>query len=98
MTGVQTCALPILFDATNSKGLKLANKYVKKTGNTNAQMYFSIDNPKEFANLTDTRLIEVDGFFSGALKYCRGLKLITRIYMYFADKLNRTSVIHLSFN
>lgn len=88
----------LVFDATNSKGLKLANKYVKKTGNTNAQMYFSIDNPKEFANLTDTRLIGVDGFFSGALKYCRGLKLITRIYMYFADKLNRTSVIHLSFN
>ena len=32
----------LVFDATNSTGLKLANQYVKKTGNTDAQMYFSI--------------------------------------------------------
>lgn len=88
----------LVFDATNSKGLKLANKYVKKTGNTDAQMYFSIDNPKEFANLTNTRLIDVEGFFQEALKNCHGLKLMTRIYMYFADKLHRTLVIHLAFN
>ena len=61
-------------------------------------MYFSIDNPKEFANITDTKLIEVDGFFDGALKHCKGLKFLTRIYMYFADKLHRTLVLHLKFN
>lgn len=88
----------LVFDVTNSKGLKLANKYVRKTGNTNAQMYFSIDNPKEFANTTYTTLIDAVGFFDGALKDCCGLKLKTRIYMYFADKLQRTSVIHLKFN
>ncbi|WP_314795039.1 class I SAM-dependent methyltransferase [Eggerthia catenaformis] len=88
----------LVFDATNSKGLKLANKYVKKTGNTDAQMYFSVDDPKEFAQLTNTKLIEVNGFYQDALKYCEGLKLITRIYMYFADKLKRTLVIHLKFN
>ena len=38
----------LVFDATNTKGLKIANKYVKKTGNANAQMYFSIDSVKEF--------------------------------------------------
>lgn len=88
----------LVFDATNSAGLKLANKYVRKTGNTNAQMYFSVDNPKEFAHTTDTNLIAVDGFFDEALKQCEGLKLKTRMYMYFADKLHRTSVIHLKFN
>lgn len=88
----------LIFDATNSKGLELANKYVRKTGNTNAQMFFSVDNPNEFAKITDTRLLEVDGFFNGALKNCPGLRLITRIYMYFADKLNRTLIIHLAFN
>lgn len=88
----------VIFDATNSKGLKLANKYVRKTGNTDAQMYFSVDNPKDFANRTDTELMAVDGFFRDALKECRGLKLITRIYMYFADKLHRTLVIHLKLN
>lgn len=88
----------VIFDATNSKGLELANKYVRKTGNTDAQMYFSVDNPKDFANCTDTELMAVDGFFRDALKECRGLKLITRIYMYFADKLHRTLVIHLKLN
>ncbi len=53
----------LIFDATNSKGLELANKYVKKTGNKNAQMYFSVDNPKDLADKTKTILLEVDGFF-----------------------------------
>lgn len=88
----------LVFDATNSKGLELANKYVKKTGNIDAQMYFSIDNPNEFAGLTNTRLFEVVGFFDGALKDCRKLKLMTKIYMYFADKLHRTMIVHLRFN
>ena len=87
----------LIFDATNSKGLEIANKYVKQTGNEDAQMYFSVDDPKEFASCTNTGLVEVTGFFDGALKHCKGLKLKTRIYMYFADKLNRTKIIHLSF-
>ena len=87
----------LVFDATNSKGLKLANKYVKKTGNTNAQMYFSVDNPKEFAKYTNTKLLEVDGFLQKALKDCHGLKLSTKIYMYFADRWSRTLVVHLRF-
>ena len=68
----------LVFDATDSKGLKLADKYVKKTGNTDAQMYFCIDDPQKFANTTGTRLTAVDGFFRDALKECRGLKLMTR--------------------
>ncbi len=87
----------LLFDAANSKGLELANKYVKQTENTDAQMYFSVGNPKELADCTNIGLIEVTGFFAEALKSCKRLKLITRIYMYFADKLSRTKIIHLSF-
>lgn len=85
----------LVFDATNSTGLKLANKYVKKTGNRDAQMYFSIDDPIEFANKTQTELLSLDGFFKDALKICKGLKFMTRVYMYFADKLNRTLIMHL---
>lgn len=87
----------LVFDATNSKGLKFANKYVKKTGNINAQMYFSVDDPEKFAKRTNTKLLEADGFFQRALKDCQGLKLITRIYMYLADRWNRTQVVHLRF-
>ena len=64
----------------------------------NAEMHFSIDNPQDFTSITGTKLKCVYRFFDGALKYCKGLKLKTRIYMYFADKLNRTMIIHLSFH
>jgi O-methyltransferase involved in polyketide biosynthesis len=39
----------LIFDATNSTGIKYANKYVKKTGNTDARMYFYIDDSIEFS-------------------------------------------------
>jgi putative tetracenomycin polyketide synthesis O-methyltransferase tcmP len=85
----------LVFDATNSKGLELANKYVKSTGNSDARMYFSVDDPSKLADSTGTKLINVSGFYETALKVCKGLKLKTRIYMYFADKLKRTLIIHL---
>lgn len=88
----------LVFDATNTKGLKIANRYVKKTGNVNAQMYFSIDNVTEFTELTDTKLIDVQGFFARALKICSNAKIITKLFMYFSDKWNRTKVIHLKLN
>ena len=88
----------LVFDATNTKGLKIANRYVKKTGNVNAQMYFSIDNVNEFVELTDTKLIDVQGFFPRALKICSNAKFITKLFMYFSDKWNRTKVIHLKLN
>lgn len=88
----------LVFDATNSTGLKYANKYVRQTGNKNAQMYFCVDNAKGFADITGTRLVSVNGFYDEALKYCKGLSFRTKVYMYVADKLSRTKVIHLSFN
>ena len=88
----------LVFDATNTKGLKIANRYVKKTGNVNAQMYFSIDNVNEFVELTDTKLIDIQGFFARALKICSNAKFITKLFMYFSDKWNRTKVIHLKLN
>ena len=61
-------------------------------------MHFSIDNPRAFAESTNTQLLEVDGFFKRALKECLGLKGITKIDMYFADKWKRTFIVHLKFN
>ncbi|MDY4788521.1 MAG: class I SAM-dependent methyltransferase [Bacilli bacterium] len=85
----------IVFDITNSKGLKIANKYVKKTGNKEAEMHFCVDNPMSFAKKCDTKLLEVKGFFCDALANCKGLKFKTKIFMSFADKLQRTMILHL---
>lgn len=88
----------MVFDATDSIGLKRANIFVRRTGNVNAEMYFAIDNPCEFAKDTNTKLVSVSGFFADALKQCRGLKLISKIVMFFSDRLKRTMVIHLRLN
>ena len=95
-SGIPKCEM--IFDATDSIGLKRANLFVRRTGNLNTEMYFAIDNPYEFAKDTNTKLLSVSGFFTDALKQCRGLKLITKIIMFFSDRLKRTMVIHLRLN
>ena len=95
-SGIPKCEM--IFDATDSIGLKRANQFVRRTGNLNAEMYFAIDNPYEFAKDANTKLLSVSGFFTDALKQCKGLKLITKIIMFFSDRLKRTMVIHLRLN
>ncbi len=83
----------LLFDATNSVGLKYAQNYVKKTGNSNAMMYFCIDHPQEFAKKASAELISRSGFFDKAGQIKGKLKLFTRIAMHVADSKNRTMIL-----
>ncbi len=87
----------LLFDATNSVGLKYAQNYVKKTGNDNAMMYFCIDNPEEFAKKSSTRLVSVRGFFDKTKPIKSKLKLFTRIAMHVADSKKRTMILSYKF-
>ena len=52
----------IIFDCTNTTGIKYAQKYVKKTGNTSAMMYFAVDNPKDIADKWRWSLL-ITGYF-----------------------------------
>lgn len=85
----------LVFDATNTKGLKFANRYVEKTGNEDARMYFGLDDPEDFAERASCQLVEVNGFYEDALKLGRKLSLKSRIYMHFADKWGRTLVVRM---
>ena len=86
----------IVFDATTKFGLKLANRYVKRTGNESAMMYFYVNDSKKFANKTNCQLIEERPFFREARnKLSKKLEFITKISMYFADKFKQTKIIHL---
>ncbi len=88
--------LEIIFDATNQKGLIFANKYVKKTGNSSAMMYFYINDPNDFAKTVGATLINVYPFFKGTVDVIKKkLKLKTKIYMKFADAGGRAKIIHL---
>jgi len=89
----------LIFDATNAIGIKYANKYVQKTGNTSAQMYFYVDNGAAFAQKCSMDLIEQRTFYTTARKMLkRKLKLYTRIAMKVCDDGNRTIILHLKLN
>ncbi|MDR2808308.1 MAG: class I SAM-dependent methyltransferase, partial [Spirochaetaceae bacterium] len=89
----------LLFDATNKTGIKYANNYVKKTGNTDALMYFYINDSIEFSKKTETKLIEERVFFTDARKIlAKKLGLYTRIAMKVVDDRKRAVLLHLKVN
>ena len=89
----------VIFDATNAIGIKYANKYVQKTGNTSAQMYFYVDDGSAFAQKCGMELIEQRVFYTTARKMLkRKLKLYTRIAMKVCDDGGRTIILHLKLN
>jgi O-methyltransferase involved in polyketide biosynthesis len=86
----------LIFDATNETGIKYANKYVQKTGNTDAMMYFSINDSTDFSKKTGTKLIEERAFFTDARKVLKKkLGLYTRIAMKVVDDKKRAVLVHL---
>ncbi|WP_257225329.1 class I SAM-dependent methyltransferase [Treponema parvum] len=89
----------LIFDATNEIGIKYANKYVKKTGNASAHMYFYVNDCLAFAKKCDMELVERRTFYTAARKMLkRKLKLYTRIAMKACDDGGRTVILHLKLN
>ena len=89
----------LIFDATNKTGLAYANKYVKKTGNTDALMHFYVNDSALFAKTVDAPLIEDRLFFADARKTLgHRLEVYTRIAMTVVDKHKRAVLVHLRLN
>jgi O-methyltransferase involved in polyketide biosynthesis len=89
----------LIFDATDRTGIKYANRYVRKTGNTDALMYFYVDDSTEFARRTGTELIEERVFFTDARKMlAKKLGLYTRIAMKVVDDKKKAILVHLRIN
>jgi len=89
----------LIFDATNDIGIKYANKYVQKTGNTSAQMYFYVNDAQAFAQKCGMELVDIRTFYTTARKMLkRKLKLYTRIAMKVCDDGGRTIILHLKLN
>ncbi len=92
--------LEILFDATNEKGLKFANRYVKKTGNKSALMSFYVNDAKDFTSrINNATLIAEYPFFGETIDNIRSkLKFKTRVYMWFADHQKSAKIVHIKLN
>jgi len=86
----------LVFDATGSTGLAVANLYVRRTGNKSAMMYFSVKNGLEFAEKAGVTLLAQRDFYTDARRILRDTtKLLTRISMAVADWFNMAMLIHL---
>lgn len=86
----------LIFDATNTKGLKYVNKYVRKTGNASALMYCAIDDPVAFARKADCELLEVRPFYVDARRILKGkVGLYAKIAMAIADRTGRAFLLHM---
>ncbi|MGI6078401.1 MAG: class I SAM-dependent methyltransferase [Fastidiosipilaceae bacterium] len=86
----------MVFDATNEVGIKYAQKYVKKTGNTSAMMYFYINEAEKFVQQAGVDLIETRGFYDVARKMIgKKTRFYTRIAMKVADDKKRTILLHV---
>ena len=85
----------LIFDATNTKGLEFANKYVRKTGNVSALMHCAIDDPAAFAREAGCELVEVRPFYTAARRTLKGKAgLYTRIAMAVTDRTGRAFILH----
>ena len=77
----------LVFDAMTSPALAFANRFVRKTGNKNAVMHFSVNHPETFGAACGMRLLEQRPFFTEARKLLKKeLSLSTRIAMKLADE------------
>lgn len=88
--------IEIAFDATNKTGISYANKYVKKTGNKNAMMYFYVNDPQVFSKKCGAILLKTNTFFvemRRALKH--KLRFMTRLFMAVVDKKKRAIIVYL---
>ena len=89
----------MIFDATSESGLKFTNWFIKRTGNTNALMYFFVNDSKAFAKKCGTVLLEERLFFTDAMHMLKKkLSLVTKISMYTADSKKQTLILHLKLN
>ena len=86
----------LIFDATNSEGIKYTNKYVQKTGNTSAMMYCAIDDAGAFAREADCELLDYRPFYTRARKVLKGrVGLYSKIAMAITDRTGRAFLVHL---
>ena len=87
----------MIFDATSESGLKFTNRFIRRTGNTDALMYFYVNDGKAFAETCGARLMEVRTFYPEALKILRRkISLVTKVSMQIGEKKKQAILVHLA--
>ncbi|PID50086.1 MAG: conjugal transfer protein [Proteobacteria bacterium] len=92
--------LEAVFDCTNQLALKISNRYVKKTGNKNAPMYFyinSIDAYLKHLDL-DIKLVKEYMMYHYSRKILKKASFVTKVNMTISDLFKMVKIEHIKIN
>ena len=88
----------MIFDITTKAGLKVSNRYVKRTGNRGAEMFFSLNNAAEyFSGVSEDIRVNAEYPFYSRIKIDRRWSSATRFKMKFSDLFKMVKLIRLEF-
>ena len=95
-TAMQFPGAQMVFDITTKAGLKVSNRYVRKTVNRGAEMHFSFDDAKKYfsAISPDIKVSEQYPFYS-RIERDRNWSRDTRFKMKFSDLFRMVNLIRL---
>ncbi|PIE47105.1 MAG: conjugal transfer protein [Gammaproteobacteria bacterium] len=92
--------LEAVFDCNNKIALAISNRYVKKTGNKNASMYFYINDINAYLrhlNL-DVKLVKEYMMYHYSRRILRRTSLNTRVKMAISDLFKMVKIEHIKVN
>ncbi len=84
----------VIFDAMTAEAVRYANRYIRKTGNRDAELHFCTGSAAEAAAKCGMEVVEEVAFFGEARRQLKGkLKLYTRIAMKVVDESGRRAFL-----
>ncbi len=83
----------LLFDTLDSFAVKIANKIVKRTGNGNALILFSLDDEHKFCKKNNIELIASPLYFEKARSILKNVKFTSKLAMKMSDKKERAKIL-----
>lgn len=89
----------LVFEICSSAGLKVSQRYMKKMGKEDAEMFFAVDDVTKFVKRLNinAELIEERHYYS-LTKLSNSISLTTKMKMIFSDAFNMVKMIHISIN
>jgi len=88
----------MFFDSTSKSGLKISNRYVRKTGNTEAEMYFGLNSARKyFAPYYPKVKVIADYPFYSNISFGESWEGGTKFRMKFSDLFRMVKMVGLEF-
>ena len=95
---IHSAAEVYLFDAVSSAGIRGFRHYMKKMKRQDAEMFFAVDQAKNFAEkISPTSKVLEDGRFFSLVEVKSGMRPSTRFKMPASDLFKMIKMIHLKF-